>query len=218
MAALTEGKYAGEFLVSEANGKLSREVITIADEEGVLVAGAVLACLNTATVTADAAAAEDEDNTGDGVMTLAEEAVGDAYSVGDYTVICSAAPSEAAANDATFDVYAPGGERLADATQGVAYAGQIAFTIGNATAVDFAVGDVITVTVSETSVAGSGEYVKYEDSGLAASAILWDGVDATESAVSAVAIVRNAEVAKADLDGIDDAGVLDLASRNIVCR
>lgn len=38
---LTEGRHAGEFLLSEANGQLSREAITVASGED-LVAGAVL--------------------------------------------------------------------------------------------------------------------------------------------------------------------------------
>jgi hypothetical protein len=41
MAELVEGKYAGEFIASEANGSRSREVVTIAEGE-VLEAGTVL--------------------------------------------------------------------------------------------------------------------------------------------------------------------------------
>jgi hypothetical protein len=41
----TAGRRAGEFLVSEANGSLSRDVITIASGSGVLAAGTVLSRL-----------------------------------------------------------------------------------------------------------------------------------------------------------------------------
>lgn len=43
MTILTEGKRAGEFLISEAPGSLSRAAITILSGAGVLVAGTVLA-------------------------------------------------------------------------------------------------------------------------------------------------------------------------------
>jgi hypothetical protein len=44
MTTLTESTHAGEFLVSEANGTLSREVVTIAAGSGVIPAGMVLGC------------------------------------------------------------------------------------------------------------------------------------------------------------------------------
>lgn len=40
--ALTESVRAGEFILSEGNGRISREVVTIASGEGVLEAGTVL--------------------------------------------------------------------------------------------------------------------------------------------------------------------------------
>lgn len=42
MTTLTETTHAGEFLVSEANGTLSREVVTIVSGSGVITAGMVL--------------------------------------------------------------------------------------------------------------------------------------------------------------------------------
>jgi hypothetical protein len=41
MSTLTEGKHAGEFIISEANGTLSREVITVASGQN-LVDGQVI--------------------------------------------------------------------------------------------------------------------------------------------------------------------------------
>ena len=41
MPVLTEGRYAGEFIVSEGNGKISRETVTVLSGQN-LQAGAVL--------------------------------------------------------------------------------------------------------------------------------------------------------------------------------
>ena len=40
--ALNEGKYTGEFLLSEGNGEISREQVTIAAAAGAMVAGTVV--------------------------------------------------------------------------------------------------------------------------------------------------------------------------------
>lgn len=42
MATLTEGRYAAEFLMSEANGMRSRETVTIVSGAGVIAPGTVL--------------------------------------------------------------------------------------------------------------------------------------------------------------------------------
>lgn len=42
MTVFNEGRYAGEFLLSEANGSLSREVVTVASGAGVIAPGTVL--------------------------------------------------------------------------------------------------------------------------------------------------------------------------------
>lgn len=118
-------------------------------------------------------------NNGDGEVTGV--ALGAEAKIGSYALACTAAPSEAGANDAVFAVYAPDGSRLEDAVQGVAYAnGHLEFTIGNATASDFAVGDSFSIPVA----AGSG-YAKLVDSASVDGsanpvAILADDVDATE--------------------------------------
>ena len=90
-------------------------------------------------------------NAGDAEIVDAD--LGDNVQVGTYTIKCVTAPSGASANDAVFAVFAPDGSRLADATQGVAYAGgHLVFTIGVATAADAEVGDVYTIAV----VSGAG--------------------------------------------------------------
>lgn len=42
MTTLIEGKYTAEFLLSEGNGTISRDVVTIAAAAGAMVAGTVL--------------------------------------------------------------------------------------------------------------------------------------------------------------------------------
>jgi len=46
MATLTEARRTGEFIISEANGTRSREVVTIAAAAGAMVAGTVLSKLD----------------------------------------------------------------------------------------------------------------------------------------------------------------------------
>ncbi len=120
------------------------------------------------------------ENTGDG--ELSGVALGAEAQIGSYALVCTAAPSGAGANDAVFAVYAPDGSRLEDALQGVAYAnGHLEFTVGNATAADFAVGDSFSIPVA----AGSG-YARLVDSASVDGsadpvAILAEDVDATEA-------------------------------------
>lgn len=43
MAAISEARHAGEFIMSEGNGHISREVVTVVSGAGALAAGTVLA-------------------------------------------------------------------------------------------------------------------------------------------------------------------------------
>ena len=91
--------------------------------------------------------------TNDGDAEIATATLAPGAQLGDYTIRCITAPTVASANDAVFSVYAPDGSRLADATQGVAYAGgHLVFTIANATAADSEVDDTYTIAVT----AGAG--------------------------------------------------------------
>lgn len=97
--------------------------------------------------------------------------------------------------------------------------------------------EVITVAQGEILKAGSviakhptsGKYYSYDNDGTtttrAAAAILFDNVDATDGAVKAVAIVRDAEVNGDEIffetsedTGDKDAAIADLKLVGIICR
>ena len=86
-------------------------------------------------------------NTGTGLMTLAAPAAGVGVQAGTYRFRCKTA----AANGGIFSAVGPDGTVLADATVGVAYTGQVKFTIADGTgtgSADFVVGDGFDVVVS----------------------------------------------------------------------
>lgn len=153
---------------------------TIAAGVGVLARGTVLGRIAKALDDAVAAAG----NIGDG--TVASTALKPLSQMGNYALACTKAPTAAGANNAVFSVHAPDGARLADATQGVAYANaQIGFTIGNADTADFAAGDAFTIPV----IVGAGTCVAVNSANVDGSqhvyAVLAESVDATLVAVTA---------------------------------
>jgi len=122
----------------------------------------------------DGTPAEGAGNTGDGVIPDDGVTVLASAQVGVYTLTCTTADSGGPASDAVFSVFAPDGSKMADATQGVEYAGgHLTFTIGDASSTGFAVDDVLTVTVA----AGSGKYVGLDP----------DGADGSETAAAILA-------------------------------
>jgi hypothetical protein len=219
MTVKTEGRHAGEFLVTEANGMISREQITIAsgsDLEPGTVLGKVL------TGAASAVAAADAGNTaGSGALTLANPATGAGVKAGVYRVVCI----EPGTNGGTFVVEDPDGVEIGTAKVGVAYDGVIKFTIADAT--DFVSGDSFSVTV--TKAAGSGKYRALDltatDGHEVPAGILFGHADALAADARGVAIVRHAEVNGAELvwpDGISSpnkaAAIATLAKLGIIVR
>jgi hypothetical protein len=189
MAELTEGKYAGEFIASEASGTRSRDVVTIASGASV-VAAQVLGKITkgAATPAADAANAAD---TG----TIASVALAAGAMVGAYRVTCI----EPGTNAGIFMVQDPAGVEVGIATVAVEFsAGGLTFTITDGTT-DFIAGEGFTITVAE----GSLKYVGYDQDGTdgreVAAAISYDNYDATLADVKGVAVVRDAEVNGYDL-------------------
>lgn len=83
-------------------------------------------------------------NTGNGVLTLADPAIGPGVVPGIYRLACSVA----AANAGTFQVFDPAGSNVGTATVGVAFDGVVKFTIADG-ATDFIVGDAFDITVPE---------------------------------------------------------------------
>ncbi|BDA84976.1 hypothetical protein Sa4125_25180 [Aureimonas sp. SA4125] len=208
MAILTEDRFsgAGHYLVSEAHGMYrSREQIVIASGSGVLKAGRVLSKLSSGAATATATGG----NTGNATMSAVTTGTG--VKTGTYRVEFTAATK--------FDVVDPDGFKLKSGTTGVAYADDLGFTI-TAGGTPMVAGDSFSVTVA----AGSGEYVPY-DATRPASAILFEGCDATSADVRRTATVRDAEV-HADVLGFADdatdpqktAALASLAAAGIIGR
>jgi hypothetical protein len=118
-----------------------------------------------------AAIAADAGNTGNGAAGAVT--IGKKAKLGVYTVTCITE----GANAGTFSVVGPDGTRYADLTIAVAYDnGHFSVTIADG-AEDFDVGDVFTVTVTD-----SGEVVPYDDPDAIFAGILAEAVDASSAA------------------------------------
>lgn len=216
MTTLTEGTHAGEFLVSESPGTLSREVVTILSGSGVISAGMVLGQITKAGTASAAAYATNTGNGAMGAITVSAGAVAGAYKL---TVI------EPGANVGTFQVEDPNGVLVGIGAVASAFsAGGLAFTLADG-GTDFVAGDGFTITVA----AGSLKYAPYDDDNTngteVATAIAYDEVDATSADKSCTVIFRNAEVKLSALqwaatnDATDKTnGLADLVAKNIVAR
>ncbi len=148
MASKTEGRYASEFILSEALGTLSRENITVLSGQD-LSAGAVIGRVNKGVGKAAIPAVV---GTGNGVMSALF--AGPEVEVGSYVVTCITA----ATNGGTFSVTTPSGNLLPNAVVGTPYRSRhINFNIADGST-DFIVGDVFTivVTTGAAAVVGTG--------------------------------------------------------------
>lgn len=189
MAEKTEGKWAGEAIVSEAQAMRSRDQITILSGEGVLSAQIVLGKALTGAGSSAAVAG----NTGNGVMGAIT--VGAGAKPGVYKLVIV----EPGSNAGKFTVEDPDGITIGVGTVAVAFsAGGIGFTLADG-GTDFASGDGFDITVA----AGSGKYKAWDPAGTdgsqIAAGILYDGVDATSADVKATGHVRDCEFNKAEL-------------------
>lgn len=213
MTLLTEGKNPGEFIVSEQESLLSRDVITVKSGQN-LVAGAVLGMLITATATAAAGT-----NTGNGVMGAITCSAG--VIEGKYVLKIT----KVAANAGDFELVDPEGDVVGIGTVGQAFnLNGLAFTLADG-AVDFALNDTFTITVVESSRKYVAHAPSATDGSQHAVAVLFAGVDATAADKTGVAIARVAEVNGNEItwaSGIsanDKAlGIKSLAKRNIIVR
>lgn len=91
-----------------------------------------------------AAAATAAENTGDGVLTLADPATTGAVKPGVYTAVCTTGGADGVSK---FRVEDPEGSHVGTATGGTAFAKHIRFTIAGGAA-DFVEGDKFSVTVT----------------------------------------------------------------------
>lgn len=149
MTTLTEGQHAGEFLVSEDEGTLSRDTVTVLSGQN-LVAGAVIGKITRALAAAPNPAVA---GTGNGTMTLVKP--GPDAQTGSYIVKCITA----AANGGTFSVTAPDGNALPNATVGTAYKHSHLEFLLNDGSTDYIVNDQFTVAVTAAgtpAVVGTG--------------------------------------------------------------
>jgi len=187
MAEIIEGPYKSEFLVTEAEGTLSRETITVLAGQN-LKPGHVLGKVTVGTATGIAVSG----NTGSGAISAVSAGAG--AKPGVYQILCI----EPATNSGTFSVEDPDGVIVGRTIVGSAFTGAVNFTIADGPA-DFVAGDRFTITVVE----GSGKYKEYNpantDGSQTAVALLLDAVNATLADLPAVAIVRHAEVNAAEL-------------------
>jgi hypothetical protein len=145
MPELTEEQHKGEFLVTEANGSLSRESATVLSGQN-LKPGHVLGKVAVGTATGAAVSG----NTGNGAISAVS--AGATAKPGVYTANCI----EPATNGGTFSVEDPDGVNVGTAAVGTPFAGPVNFTIADG-ATDFVAGDRFTITVA----AGSGKYKEY---------------------------------------------------------
>ncbi|HCF7389619.1 TPA: head decoration protein, partial [Pseudomonas aeruginosa] len=152
-------------------------------------------------------------NTGDG--TVGATVVTSAAISGTYVLEIT----EAGANGGKFEVVDPQGRQVGTGQVGQAFTGGgIGFTLSDGAA-DFVVGDRFNLQV----LAGLGEWTPYDDDGAddgrrAAGGILFGPVDATDTDVKAVAVVRDAEVIVSLLTGLDAAGEADLKALGLILR
>lgn len=209
---------AGEFLISEANGSLSRESVTINATAGKLAAGTLVAKITSA----NAATATPGTNTGDAAMGTVTAS--NSATTGTYSVVITKADG-GAGKPAEFTVTDPLGT-TASGKAGTEFSKLgITFTITDGAGTDpgvndkAAVGDSWSIAVAE----GQGEWTAYDDDGTddgrrAAGGILYAPVNATTADRQGVIIARLAEVDAALLTGLDDNGKADLAALNIIVR
>ncbi len=212
MPELIEDQHKAEFLVSEANGTLSRESITILSGQN-LKPGHVLGKILDGSAVGAAVAG----NTGNG--TIGSVDAGTSAKKGVYTLTCI----EPAANGGKFSVEDPDGVTIGSASVGAPFAGAVEFTIADG-ATDFASGDGFTITVT-----GVEKFKEYNpastDGSQIAVALLLDYADATAGDVPGVGIVRQAEVNAGELvwftgaiDNQKAAGLESLQAVGIIAR
>lgn len=176
----TEKVHSGEFIVSEQPHSRDNVIVTGA---AALVAGTVMGRV-TAPVVTEAAG-----NTGDGDAEGMAVALGANYQPGTYVLTCTAED----ANAGTFEVRAPDGTDLGDATVAVEFStgGHLTFTIPDG-AEDWDIGDVITIEIGNGLMAAFDE--DNTDGSQVAVGILFDAVDPSAGDVPGVLLARACEV------------------------
>ena len=189
-------------ILAEASGQRSRENIVVTQTGTALESGTLLTRVDTGT----AAFAMDAGATGN--PTASAITVGAAANPGEYVIEFTAATK--------FTVEDPNGKTIGTGTTGTEFSkGGLTFTLtaGGTAAV---AGDTAKITVD----AGSGKYVAYTAAGAAgpADAVLYNWLPAKTGDSDAVGFVRDAELNRFELVGLDATAVADLATKGLIVR
>lgn len=187
----TEARHAGEFILTEANGKRSRENVVIAASQ-TIAAGSLLAFLALEEGLRITSAADDG-NTGKGELTLAEPATSSKVKHGTYVIEC--VTKEAGAG--TFRVEDPTGKEIGNATVGTPFNKEIKFTIADGDP-DFEVGDKFYVHVVAES-PGDYEAVAFDPTDTdgaekPAAIAIYPAKTGSDETAKIAALVRDCEV------------------------
>ena len=190
------------FVLSEADGFLSRENAVVTQAGAAVKSGALLAQVDAGagTYAVDAGAT--------GNPTAGTVVIGAAAIPGVYAITFTAATK--------FDVEDPNGVVIGSGTLGVAFSKAglgVTLTAGGTAAV---AGDRATITVA----AGSGKYVPYTAGAAAgpAAALLYQSLPAATGDVKAVVFTNDCEVNRALLTGLDATGEANLRALGIKVR
>lgn len=190
------------FVLSEADGFLSRENAVVTQAGAAVKSGALLAQVDAGAGTY----AVDAGSTGN--PTAGTVVIGAAAIPGVYTITFTAATK--------FDVEDPNGVKIGSGTLGTAFSKAglgVTLTAGGTAAV---AGDRATITVA----AGSGKYVPYTAGAAAgpAAALLYQSLPAATGDVKAVVFTNDCEVNRALLTGLDATGEANLRALGIKVR
>ena len=202
MTILTSNPRIAEFMLSEASGQRSRANITVTQSGAMIKSGTILTKVDTGAGVATA----NGGNTGN--PTFGTIVVGAAALPGTYTVAFTAATK--------FTVEDPNGVTIGLGTTGVAFShAGMGFTItaGGTPAV---VGDSFTIAVA----VGTGKYIPYTASAAAgtADAVIYNHLAAATGDIKAVGFVRDCEVIRDKLIGLDATAEAHLATLGIFVR
>lgn len=202
MTILTSNPRLAEFVLTEASGQRSRQNIVVTQSGTEVQSGTVLTKIDTGAATAAAVAG----NTGN--PTFGAIAAGIAAIAGDYALTFTAATK--------FSVEDPNGVTIGNGTTGVAFSkAGVGFTLtaGGTPAV---AGDSFLIAVA----VGSGKYVPYTAAGAAGpgDAILYNHLPAATGDKKAVGFVRDCEVMRAALTGLDAGAETQLADKGVIVR
>lgn len=189
-------------IISEASNQRSRENIVVTQTGTALASGTLLTKVDAGagTFAMDAGAT--------GNPTAGAITIGAAAIPGVYVIEFTAATK--------FTVEDPNGKTIGTGTLGSAFSKAgvgVTLTAGATPAV---AGDTATITVA----AGSGKYIAYTANGAAgpADAVLYNWLPAKTGDSDAVAFVRDAELNRFELTGLDAAGQADLAEKGLIVR